>query len=109
MSLSSPPARILCVENNLPLLQVLTMGLEMRDFEVVTASHGIEALAKFYAYDGNFVAVLTDIKMPEMNGLELVQRLRTDGFKGRVIVMSTHLTPVELRACHDLQVNGFFT
>ena len=109
MNLRSFRGRILCVDNNVLFLQALAAGLELHQLEVVTAAQGMEALAKFHAYDGNFFAVLTDNQMPEMNGVELVRQLRAEGFKGRIIVMSAHLTPMELRAYHDLQVNGFFT
>jgi DNA-binding response OmpR family regulator len=89
-------------------LKVLVLGLEAYDFEVVTAIHGDDALAKFHSSTGKFDAVLTDHDMPGMNGLQFVRSLRALGFSGRVVVMSGRLSASDCRAYHDFAVSGFF-
>ena len=73
------------------MLGALKMGLGAYGFEVITASHGIDALMQYKAYAGDFSAIVTDNDMPQMNGLELVCFVRKIGFKGRIVVMSGHL------------------
>lgn len=100
--------RILCVEDNPSLQGVLKAGLKAYGFEVITASHGMDALTQYKAHGGDFGAILTDNDMPRMNGGELVRSLREIGFKGRIVVMSGNFKPEDLRAYHAHAVSGFF-
>jgi two-component system cell cycle sensor histidine kinase/response regulator CckA len=100
--------RILCVEDNPSLQLALKKGLEAYGFEVITASHGIDALVQYQAHGGDFGAIVTDNDMPKMNGLEFVRSVRGIGFKGRIVVISGHFKPEELRVYHDYVIRGFF-
>ena len=62
--------RILVVEDSRTQATQLRMLLEKNSFEVDVASNGAEALAHFASFSPDLV--LTDMQMPEMNGLELV-------------------------------------
>jgi DNA-binding response OmpR family regulator len=104
-----PLFRILLVDDNPMLLQTLAVGFTAHDFEVVTASHGIEALMKFQAHAGDFSAILTDNDMPKMNGHTLVKNLRALGYRGRILVMSGSLSVSDSCAYQDLQVSGFLS
>jgi CheY-like chemotaxis protein len=42
----------------------LKMGLEAYGFEVIMASHGVDALMQYKAYAGDFGAIVTDNDMP---------------------------------------------
>jgi CheY-like chemotaxis protein len=103
-----PPLRILCVDDNVQMQSVLKIGLEMYGFEVITASHGIEALMQFKVHSGDFSAVVTDNDMPHMGGLEFVRSVREIGFKGRIVVISSHLKTEDLRVYQDYAISGFF-
>jgi len=96
------------VEDNPVLQGVWKMALERYGFEVIPASDGIDALTQYKAHGGNFGAILTDNEMPRMNGLELVHSVRERGFKGRIVVMSGHFKPEDLRAYHAHVISGFF-
>jgi CheY-like chemotaxis protein len=100
--------RILCVEDDPRFRSVLATGFEVLGFEVVMAGHGREALIQFRKYAGAFDVILTDNEMPEMDGLELVHEVRMLNFKGRIVVMSGHLSPERLSAFSEHNVNGFF-
>lgn len=62
----------------------------LRTFPVVFASDGLEALAKLEEYSDIDLALL-DINMPNMTGLEVLERLRAYGTLDRlaVIIVST--------------------
>jgi two-component system NtrC family sensor kinase len=68
------PTRVLVVDDEPVILDLLVDLLEARGARVETASNGIEALEKLRAaaYD----AVVLDMKMPEMGGREVYERLR---------------------------------
>ncbi len=84
--------RMLCVDDNAPLLQTMALGFAVYGFEVITASHGIDAIMQFQARGGRFDVIVTDNDMPRMNGLEFVRSVRALGFKGRILVMSGRLS-----------------
>ena len=65
---------VLIVDDSKVVRQVLAMTLQDAGFSVIEASNGKEAikLAKKYRFE----FVITDIKMPKMDGLELIRKLR---------------------------------
>jgi CheY-like chemotaxis protein len=69
-----PPYRILVVDDEPDIASIMKKGLERNGFQVVAFTNPVEALSSFsrHQYD----IVLTDIRMPQMNGLELFRRLR---------------------------------
>ncbi len=66
--------RILVVDDDKTLVRLLREALTKADFEVVTASNGIDALQELYAKQPDLV--LLDVMMPRMDGWETAQRIR---------------------------------
>ena len=65
---------VIFVEDDSDLLKAQTQGLELAGFEVTALSRATEALARI---DADFPGVImTDIRMPGMDGLELFRRVR---------------------------------
>lgn len=65
---------ILVVDDDDTIRLLITTVLEDAGYEVVTARNGLEALK---AVDGNpFALVITDIMMPEVDGLQMAEGLR---------------------------------
>ena len=69
------PLRVLLVDDHNDLLIMLRIVLSRRSYRVETAASGLEALERA----GDFAphVVVSDLGMPGMNGLELMERLRT--------------------------------
>jgi CheY-like chemotaxis protein len=68
------PPRVLVVDDEASLLLTLVANLELEGFEVMEARSGAQALALIEAHE--FSVVLSDIRMPGLNGVELCQRIR---------------------------------
>ncbi len=66
--------RILVVDDEPQLTRVLRTGLKSRGYEVRVAADGISALETFSDWKPDLV--ITDLSMPNMDGLELCRRLR---------------------------------
>jgi len=66
--------RILVVDDEAQLTRVLRTGLTSHGYNVRTAADGLSAFETFSDWNPNLV--ITDLAMPNMNGLELCRRLR---------------------------------
>ena len=82
---------ILCVDDNEQALSIRKVVLETRGYRVIACSSGRSALEAFEK--GGVDLVLSDCTMPEMDGAELVERIKTRSpatpailFSGRVKV-----------------------
>jgi DNA-binding response OmpR family regulator len=78
--------RILVVEDDLTLRQVLTFSLGKEGYEVAGASDGEAGLSA--ALGGHFDLILLDLMLPSMSGLEVLRTLRRDGVSTPVIILS---------------------
>lgn len=70
------PVRLLVVDDEATIRDVLAESLKAEGCDVVTAENGQVALQIFDEYNGEFDAVFTDIGMPDMNGWELATAIR---------------------------------
>lgn len=81
-------SQVLIVDDEQLLREELAEALEMEGFDVSTADSVPDALSKM---DGvSFDTVVTDLKMPKLGGLDLLERLKKDNFTGIVVVVSGH-------------------
>ncbi|CUS40663.1 Chemotaxis regulator-transmits chemoreceptor signals to flagelllar motor components CheY [hydrothermal vent metagenome] len=81
-------ASILAVDDSASMRQMVAFTLKGAGYQVKEASDGVGALA--IAKQEKFDLVLTDVNMPNMNGIELVQQLRQlDDFKFTPMLMLT--------------------
>ncbi len=82
---------ILVVDDSLSVRQALSQLLEDEGYQVHTAKDGVEALE--YLDNERPAAMLVDLEMPRMNGLELTQRLRErEGTRNLPVIMITSRT-----------------
>ncbi len=77
---------ILLVDDELEFTNTLSERLQMRGFETVVAATGVEALSAIAENPPQLA--LIDLKMPEMNGLELLKHIRTQSPQTPVILLS---------------------
>jgi len=68
--------RILVVDDEPLVVELLSRGLETGGYQVVGVTMAAEALKLFSGDPGRFDAVITDVMMPEIDGLTLVRRLK---------------------------------
>ena len=80
--------RILITEDDRAIRRAIRDILEMEGHQIDEAENGEEALKKFE--DISFDVLFCDIKMPKMDGLELMHALRELGHQPEIIVMSGH-------------------
>ena len=78
--------RVLVIEDNGDLRNLVRLALEGAGHEVLTATQGVEGLAYL---NGHAVdAVVTDLFMPEMDGIEVIAQLRRQFPGVKIVAMS---------------------
>ncbi|HEV8472340.1 MAG TPA: ATPase, T2SS/T4P/T4SS family [Methylomirabilota bacterium] len=80
-----PTKRVLVVEDSPTIVQVLKYYLELEGYEVLTAPNGREGLA--LATRERPDVMVSDVDMPELNGIEMVRALRQDPATAHIPVM----------------------
>ncbi|AGW13607.1 putative two-component hybrid sensor and regulator [Megalodesulfovibrio gigas DSM 1382 = ATCC 19364] len=82
------PERVLIVDDEAPIREVLELSVADLGYAVQTAAHGEAALAACETFGPGIV--LTDIKMPGMDGIELLKRIKAAWPDIEVIMVSGH-------------------
>jgi two-component system, OmpR family, response regulator len=99
-----PPARILCVEDEPSLRELLSLHLRRNGFEVETAEDGLVAWHRISQAPAHFQVVMTDNQMPHLGGIELAEKLRANGFAGEIVFFSSTLAPQNAERLAPLRV-----
>jgi hypothetical protein len=81
-------ATVLVVDDDSGVRELVVILLRANGHNVLGAANGVEALMVYSSYRNRLDLVLTDIDMPQMNGIELVSRIRTLDPSRRIILMS---------------------
>ncbi|MCO4195025.1 response regulator transcription factor [Mycolicibacterium smegmatis] len=81
-----PEARVLVVDDEANIVELLSVSLKFQGFEVHTASNGAAALDK--AREVRPDAVILDVMMPGMDGFGLLRRLRADGIDAPALFLT---------------------
>jgi DNA-binding NtrC family response regulator len=105
-----PLARLLIVDDDDPdIVQVLKLGLLKNGFLVDGFTNPEEALQSFKSNANNFCGVVSDVRMPELSGIQLARKLKEVNPRVKVVLM----TAFEIRdnefskVFPSTQVDGF--
>ena len=82
--------RVLLVDDEVEFVEALSMRLETRDVHVEVANSGPEAIEK--AEKTRFDAIVLDLAMPGMDGIETLRRLRDSHPEVQVILLTGRAT-----------------
>jgi CheY-like chemotaxis protein len=110
--------RILLVEDDPKDIELTLAALEDHKLanEVAVARDGVEALDYLYRRGsyaqrpvGNPVVILLDLKMPRMDGVQVLQEIKADDQLGLipVVVLTSSRESLDLQACYRLGVNAY--
>ncbi|MGD9563036.1 MAG: PAS domain S-box protein [Pyrinomonadaceae bacterium] len=98
---------ILVVDDEQNILDIMKAAMEKFGYRVLTAIDGDSALNIYRSNAGEVSAVLTDMAMPNVDGVGLIRGLRDIDPNSRIIVMSGLSTPDQTSALQDLGVKTF--
>lgn len=80
------PKKILLVEDEEHLLKTILLNLELENYQVITATNGIDALKKFRS--SGFDLIILDVMLPEMNGFDVCEEIRKENAQVPVLFLT---------------------
>lgn len=100
-------ARIMVVDDSGMTRKMLSLSISREGFGVETAENGADALEKLYK--AKYDLVITDMNMPQMDGMELLGRLRSDAQYRTVpiVVLSSNSGPDEIQRAMKAGANFY--
>ncbi|NEA38910.1 response regulator transcription factor [Streptomyces sp. SID11385] len=103
----SPGTRLLVVDDEPAILDVLATSLRFLGYEVAEATTGRAALTA--AREGGFHLVLLDVVLPDLDGFAVVRRLREGGGRVPVVFLTARESPEDIVAGLDLGADDYIT
>ncbi|TSA24499.1 sigma-54-dependent Fis family transcriptional regulator [bacterium] len=103
MSLSRFPTSVLAVDDEVPLLQALSAVLEQEGYHVQTAQDGVTAINCIQSTP--FDIVLLDVKMPRVDGIEVLRFIK-DHYLDTQVIMLTGVSDIRT-AVECMQLGAF--
>jgi DNA-binding NtrC family response regulator len=97
--------KILVVDDEVDFIEIIRLRLEANDYDVVTAFNGEDALKKIK--DEKVDAVLLDILMPGIDGLEVLRRIRKIDENLPVYIITAFSTEERFKMANKFGASGF--
>jgi two-component system, OmpR family, KDP operon response regulator KdpE len=104
--MSGPPLRVLIVDDEPPIRKLLRMGLGTQGYEVIDAPNGKTALE---AMANKPDLVILDLGLPDMQGLDLLRRMRAQNEGVPIVVLSSRGDEAAKVSALDLGADDYVT
>lgn len=104
-AVNMPPLRVLLVEDDATVADVMCGLLTTRGHEVVHAAHALAALREISA--GDFDVGLLDLDLPGLSGFELAQHLRNQGYTLPLLAVTARTDPDLQQQVEAAGIGGF--
>jgi CheY-like chemotaxis protein len=103
------PLRVLVVEDDDVIRQLITVNLELEGFEVVPAVDGQDALDKVAG--ANPAVVTLDVMMPRLDGWATAEKLRADPKTAsiKIVLLSARAQEADLQRGERIGVDAYLT
>lgn len=97
--------KVLIVEDETKLANLIKASIKELFFKVNIAKDGIEGLKKFQSFKPD--VIISDITMPNLDGLEMCQRIREES-NIPIVILSAYSQKEKLLKAIDLGINKYF-
>jgi len=99
-------AKILIVDDSSTMRESLDMVLSSAGYDVDAAINGVDGLKKF-GENRDYNLIITDVNMPEMNGLDMLANIRKISKDVHVIVLTTETEKDKIETAKNLRASGW--
>jgi DNA-binding response OmpR family regulator len=86
METAARPVRVLVVEDDQEIAQVLQRSLRMEGYEVKLAADGVQGLEEAHAFLPDLIVL--DLGLPRLDGVDVARRLREDGDEVPILMLT---------------------
>ncbi len=97
--------RVLCADDNALVLDMLAKTLESAGHQVEVATDGRAAVTRVAKDPSYFQLIVTDTRMPRLDGFGVVQEARSAGYQGKIIIFANSLSPEDRQRYKELRVD----
>jgi len=97
---------ILVVDDEKKFARVLAERLRLRGFDATPVFDGTSALARLQAE--HFNGMILDLRLPDMEGIQVLRQARDILSDIKVVILSGHATQNDFRACKELGAAACF-
>ncbi|MES1204607.1 MAG: response regulator [Pseudomonadota bacterium] len=98
--------KILVVDDSDTVRQLVRQALTPAGYEIVEAVDGMDGLAKIRSV-ADLSAVLCDVNMPIMSGLEMIANVHSDGLPVPIIMLTSEGQPSLIRRAKESGAKGW--
>ncbi len=109
--MTSPTHTILLVDDYPAGMMVSTMMIEYLGYEVEAASSGFDAIEKVKNSTKPYMAILMDINLPDMNGMEATKIIRgmedAKGYRSTIIAVTAHALAGDHKRCLEAGMDDY--
>ena len=82
---------VMLEDDEVPFVETMAKRLSARDIEIISAFSAEEGLEKLKS-NQNLDVIVLDVKMPGMDGLDMLKKIKTGFFRIEVIMLTGHAT-----------------
>lgn len=102
-------SKVLAVDDSKPMLAMLSSCLKGGGHEVIQAADGVQALDQLRAHQPDLV--ITDLNMPNMDGLEFIEAARKDpaGNAVPILLLTTETAQALKDRAREVRATGWLT
>jgi len=86
--------KVLVVDDEPEIVMALQVHLELQGYDVDTALSAVDALVK--VKEKSYDLVLTDINMPEMDGIELLEKIKAESGNTLVVMITAYTSMMKV-------------
>lgn len=97
---------ILIIEDEEDIRNLLASMLESEGYQIFTACNGREGIDMFQKYDPDLI--LSDVRMPVMDGIEVLREIKAKGLDAEVIILTGHSDEATAIDCLRLGAYDYF-
>ena len=97
--------KILIVDDEIDFLEMLKLRLEANNYSVVTAMDGNDAIEKFK--NETPAAILLDILMPGMDGIDVLKKIRKEDTKVPIFIITAFSNEERFKLANQYNASGF--
>lgn len=96
---------ILVIDDDLDLIKMLKILLLNQSYKVITTNEIRKAKELIELYDIDLI--ISDVKMPQVDGFTLVKWIRSKGYQGKILMMSAFSELLDIKHAHDAGADDF--